>query len=463
MRVSAGRVGVKDVDVVVIGTGQAGVPLATRLAGSGRTVLLVERGVPGGTCVNYGCTPTKTMIASARAAHVARTAGRLGVHAGEVRVDFPAVVRRKRAVVEQWRTGIERRIEEAGDRLALVHGHARFTGERTVEVNGGSISADVVVVNVGARPSVPPIPGIESVGFLDNASVMELSALPQHLLVLGGGYIGCEFGQMFRRFGAEVTIVDHNDHLLAREDADVSAALEQVFRDEGIALRLGAAVTRIEPAGTGVAMTLASSERIEGSHLLVATGRRPNTDDLACDVAGIALDEGAIRIDDRFRTTAPGIYAVGDATGGPQFTHRSWDDHRILFEILEGRDGSSSGRLVPYTVFTDPQVARVGLSQSEAEAGTAPFETATLPFGHIARAIELDETAGLVKVLLDPRNEQILGATIVGLEAGELIHVFAALMLAGAPARRLVDGQIVHPTLSEGVQSVLLRLERYAL
>ncbi|MGH7507763.1 MAG: mercuric reductase [Longimicrobiales bacterium] len=451
-------------DVVVIGTGQAAVPLATRMAAAGRRVALIERQTLGGTCVNTGCTPTKTMVASARAAHVARTAGRLGVRVDGVRVDFTAVIRRKRDIVRQWREGVERRIAEAGDRLTLTRGHARFVGPREVSVDGNRSTADTIVINTGARPVVPRLPGLDTVPWLDNARLMELDTLPAHLLVIGGGYIGCEFGQMFRRFGSDVTIVDHNAHLLSREDLEVSGAIEEVFRNEGVALRLGAAATSVRCDGARVGLTLASGEVLEGSHLLVAVGRQPNTDDLGCDAAGIGRNErGAIRVDDRFRTTADGVFAVGDVTGGPQFTHSAWDDHRILFDILEGRDRSAANRIVPYTVFTDPAVARVGLSEREAAAKGIAFEKGELPFGHVARAIEVDEKAGVVKVLVDPETEHILGAAIVGLDAGELIHIFVALMNAGATAASLVRAQIVHPTLAEGAQSALMRIGRYAL
>ena len=453
-------------DVIVIGAGQAGVPLARRLAASGKQVLLVERAELGGTCVNTGCTPTKTMIASARAAHVVRTAARLGVRTGPVTVDFPAVVARKDAVVERWRKGLRTGLEAAGVRV--VRGHARFSGERTVEVGGARETADLVVVNAGARPVVPAVPGLDGIAWLDNRRVMELRQLPAQLVVLGGGYIGCEFGQAFRRYGSQVTIVDHNPHLLPREDEDVSAALEGAFRAEGIALELSAEVEGVEgaPGGSpGVRLRLRGGREVRGSHLLVATGRRANTDDLGCQAAGIALDpRGFIRVDDRYRTSAPGVYAVGDVTGGPQFTHSSWDDHRLLLDLLAGRsERGRSSRLVPYAVFTDPQVAGVGLSEKEARARGLAYEVATMPFGHVARAIEIDETAGTMKVLVDPATERILGAFLVGAEAGELIHVFAALMRAGAPARVVAEAEFVHPTFAEGLQSLVMRLPRYAL
>jgi pyruvate/2-oxoglutarate dehydrogenase complex dihydrolipoamide dehydrogenase (E3) component len=452
-------------DVIVIGSGQAGVPLATRLARSGRSVLLAERGALGGTCVNTGCTPTKTLVASARAAHVARTAGRLGVRTQGVEVDLPAVVARKDAVVRQWQDSTARRIADAGDRLRLVRGHARLVGERTVEVAGERHRAATIVLNVGARPAEPAIPGLEAVPWLDNRRVMELRQLPGHLVVVGGGYIGCELAQAYRRFGAAVTIVEPGPHLLGHEDADASEAIEGVFRREGIVLHLGVRPEAVTGGAGGVSIRLSTGTTLDGTHLLVATGRRPNTDDLGTDAAGVKLDgRGFVLVDDHYATSAPGVYAVGDCAGGPQFTHAAWDDHRLLFDVLAGRPGRGrKDRLVAYTAYTDPQVAGVGLSERAATAMGATYEVATLPFGHVARAIETDERAGRLKVLLDPSTERILGASIVGAEAGELIHVFAALMQAGATARAIVEMEAVHPSFAEGLQSVVMALPRYAL
>ncbi|HYS79155.1 MAG TPA: FAD-dependent oxidoreductase, partial [Anaeromyxobacteraceae bacterium] len=385
------------VDAIIIGAGQAGVPLARRLASSGRSVLLVERSRLGGTCVNYGCTPTKTLVASARAAHVARSSARLGVQVEGVRVDFPAVIARKDAVVRRWREGLDRGLASAGERLRLVSGHARFVGEREIEVSGERYQGDIVIINVGGRPAQPPVEGIASVPWLDNHRVMELKQLPSHLVVLGGGYIGCEFAQMFRRFGSSVTVVQRGAHLLDREDPDASEALEAVFRAEGIDLLLGSRVARAFTGGGGaVGVGLEGGREVVGSHLLAAVGRRPNTDDLGCEAAGIRLDgKGFVAVDDHYRTSVAGVYAVGDVIGGPQFTHTSWDDHRILFDVLEGRPvRGRSGRVIPYVVFTDPQVAGVGLNEREARARGVRHEVATMPFGHVARAIELDETAG---------------------------------------------------------------------
>lgn len=456
--------GSMNVDVVIIGSGQAGVPLAKRLAAAGKRVVLAERSEPGGTCVNYGCTPTKTMIASARAAHVARTARRLGVSVGDVQVDFRAVVARKDDVVGRWRKGVIDGLRRAGDKLVFVEGHARFVADKEIDVGGERYRADTVIINVGARPAVPPIDGLASVPWLDNRRVMELREAPKHLVVLGGGYIGCELAQMFRRFGSDVTVVDHAEHLLDREDPEISDEVERVFRREGIVLRLGSTVRSVGTE-SGVVLKLEEGEPVRGSHLLVATGRVPNTDDLGCDAAGIALDEkGFVVVAEHYETNAKGVFAVGDAIAQPQFTHVSWDDHRILFEHLMGRPARArSERVIPSTVFTDPQVARVGLTEKEAKARGVAYEVATMPFERIARAREVDETAGVMKVLVDPKTERILGAALVGAEAGELIHVFGVLMQAGASARVIVDAEFVHPTFGEGLQSLVMTLERYAL
>jgi pyruvate/2-oxoglutarate dehydrogenase complex dihydrolipoamide dehydrogenase (E3) component len=452
------------VDVVVIGSGQAGVPLAVKLAGAGRRVVLVERGVLGGTCVNTGCTPTKTMIASARAAHVARTAERLGVASGPVTVDFSAVRKRKDEMVKSWREGIEQRIHRAGQKLELVQGHARFVGPRELEAAGRRISADTVVVDVGARPSIPPIAGLDSVPWLDNHRLMNLDALPAHLLVVGGGYVGCEFAQMFRRFGSEVTVVEPYPHLMNGEDPEVSREIEAVFTNEGIRVEFKRRVESVQKGAPGVVARLDDGRELEGSHVLLATGRRPNTDDLDCALAGVDVDErGFIVTGDHYETSAEGVFAVGDVTGGPQFTHVAWDDHRILLERLMGRPSRvRSERSYPYVAFTDPEVAGVGLNEKRARKKGVAYELAAIPFSSVGRARESGETAGVLRVLVDPKTERVLGASIVGAAAGELIHCFVVAMEAGASARAIVDAEFAHPTFAEGVQSVVMALERYS-
>lgn len=473
-------------DVIVIGSGQAGVPLAVRLAQAGKRVLIVERGLAGGTCVNNGCTPTKTMIASARAAHVARSAGRLGITVHDVQVDLPAIVARKDAMVTRWRQGVEHRLVSAGENLRFVRGHARFVAPRTIDVAGERHHADKVVINVGGRPALPAIDGLEKVAHLTSTDILNLRVLPRHLVILGGGYIGCEMGQMFRRFGAAVTIVQSQPRLLPHEDQDVSQSLEDVFRTEGLTLALGKRAHEITAADSGGEVTVTvrdvargreiagasvptgvSQQQLRASHVLVATGRRPNTDDLGCQAGEVELDDdGYVSVDEHYQTSAAGVFAVGDCTPGPQFTHVAWDDHRVLFDILAGRPARARGeRVVPYAVFTDPQVAGVGLSEGQARERGIAVEVARMPFGNIARAIETDELAGLVKVLIDSRSDRVVGARIVGVDAGELIHIFSALMQsnASASARAIVDGEFVHPTFAEGLQTALMKLPRYAL
>jgi pyruvate/2-oxoglutarate dehydrogenase complex dihydrolipoamide dehydrogenase (E3) component len=454
-------------DLIIIGTGQAGVPLATRLAAAGKRVLIVERGHAGGTCVNVGCTPTKTLVASARAAHVARTAGRLGVHTGKVEVDFAAVMARKDSVVARWRAGVEHRLSAAGEKLRLIRGHARFVGPRAIAVNGELVEAPQVVLNVGARSAVPDIAGLSDTPYFDSARLLELRQLPARLVILGAGYIACELGQMFRRFGSEVTLCAPSARLLSREDPALSEALTGVFQAEGIRLELGKHVARARQTSGGIELELGSGEGapLSGTHLLVATGRTPNTNDLGCDAGQVALDaQGRVLVNERYETSHPGVFAVGDCVPGPQFTHVSWDDHRVLFDILLGRPARTrSDRLVPYTVFTDPQLAGVGLSEQAARAQGLAVEVASLPFANIARAVETDETAGVVKVLIDAKTERFVGAFIVGVDAGELIHVFSVLMQAKATARAIVDSELVHPTFAEGLQTAVMSLPRYAL
>ncbi|MGE5792633.1 MAG: mercuric reductase [Bacteroidota bacterium] len=450
-------------DAIIIGTGQSGKPLAVALGNAGWKTAVVERKHVGGTCINYGCTPTKTMVATARVAYLARRAHDYGVHAGgDVRVDMAAVYRRKQGVVEQFRNGGQRALESAPN-VELVFGEGSFADARTVRValNGGGerlLTAPKIVVNTGGRPAVPPIPGLAEVRFLDSTSVMDLESLPAHLVVLGGGYIGLEFGQMFRRFGARVTIVNRDDRLIPREDPDVSAEVEKILVEDGIDVVNRADVTRV--AGrSGVQVLLetpAGARRVEGSHLLVAVGRVPATDRLNLAAAGLATDKaGYIPVNNRLETGVPGLYAIGDVKGGPAFTHISYDDYRILrANWLERREATTDGRLVPNTMFIDPQLATVGLNETEAAKRGVAYKVAKMPMSYVARAIEMSETRGFMKAIVDPGTEQILGCTILGVEGGELMSMIEIAMLGKVPYPVLREAIFAHPTLAESFNNL---------
>ncbi|HKI57748.1 MAG TPA: mercuric reductase [Trueperaceae bacterium] len=457
-------------DAIVIGSGQGGGPLAGALAKAGRHVALVESEHVGGTCVNEGCTPTKTMIASARVAHLARRAADYGVQAGdgEVRVDLERVRQRKRDMVESFRSGSESSLRKL-DTLDLLMGTGRFTAphEIRVELGGGgsrTLTAPTIVIDVGTRPTLPPIDGLDDVPYLTNASLMELGEVPEHLLVIGGGYVGVEFAQAFRRFGSRVTLLQREPQLLTREDGDVAEALTDVLRDEGIDVRLNAEVGSVARVDGGVRLTAAvDGERrtAEGSHLLVAAGRRPNTDALGLDRAGIELTErGFVPVDDRLRTRVDGVYALGDVTGGPAFTHTSYDDYRILASDMLG-DGSRRGtgeRILAYTVYTDPQLGRVGLSEREARNAGFEVRVATLPMSRVARALETGETRGLMKAVVDADTLQILGAAMLGSEGGELAAAIQIAMLGKLPYTTLRDAPIAHPSYAESLNNLFATL-----
>ncbi len=454
-------------DAVIIGAGQGGGPLAAALAAAGRRTALVERAHVGGTCVNYGCTPTKTMIASARVAHLARRAGDYGVRTGSVSVDLERVRRRKRDIVERFRGGDRKRLE-GRDGLELIRGQARFTGERRLEVHGGDgpreLTADLVVIDTGASPLVPDLPGLDGVSWLDSTTVMELDAVPEHLLVLGGGYVGVEFGQAFRRYGSRVTIVQDREQLLPREDPDLAEALLAVFRDEGIEVRLGARAVAARGDGGRIVLELEQEGgrgEVVGSHLLLAVGRRPNTEGLGLDAAGVRTGpRGHIEVDEGLRTSAEGVYALGDVAGSPPFTHMSYDDYRILKgNLLDGGERTTAGRLLCYTVFTDPQLGRVGLSEREARRQGLDVRVATLPGKRIARALETDETAGLLKAVVAREGGRILGFACLGPQGGEVMSVVEVAMLGGLPWTALRDAVFAHPTWAEALNNLFGRLD----
>ena len=455
-------------DAIVIGSGQAGKPLALSLAQAGRKTAIVEREHVGGTCVNVGCTPTKTMVASGRVAYLARRAGDYGVRPNPVQVEMAKVRQRKQAIVESFRNSGQRQLEKT-EGVDLLFGEASFTGPKTVAVrmnNGGTrqLTADTIFINTGGRPSTPPIPGLDSVPTLDSTSIMELDVLPVHLLVLGGGYIGLEFGQMFRRFGSEVTVVQRGKQLLAREDTDVAEEVAKIMREDGIEVLLETQAVRAEQADGAIRLTVRTQtgERtLSGSHLLAAAGRVPNTDALNLSAAGVKTDKGGIvQVNERLETNVPGIYALGDVKGGPAFTHISYDDFRIIrTNLLEGGNTTTTGRLVPYTVYIDPQLGRVGLSETEARATGRPIRVAKMPMAYVARALEMDEPRGFMKAIVDADTNQILGYTALGIEGGELMSMVEIAMMGKVPYTTLRDGIFAHPTLAEALNNLFTSVD----
>lgn len=455
-------------DAIVIGTSQGGRFLPIELAKAGRRVALVERGPLGGACVNTGCTPTKTMVASARLAYQARRSAEYGVRTGPVSVDLAAVRERKRAMVTGARENYASRLNLDG--LDVIEGEGHFTGPRRIEIalsGGGNrqISAPLIVVDTGARPRPLTIAGADMVPVLDSTTVMELDELPQHLVVLGGGYIGLEFGQMFRRFGSEVTIIQSAARLLMLEDEDVSAEITAMLRDDGIRVLTSSTPVRVEPTGNGMRLTVRTGDgeqQVDGSHLLSAIGRIPNTEALNPAAAGIRLDErGFIEVDEYLETTAPGVYAMGDVKGGPAFTHLSYDDYRVLHaNLIEHKNASTRNRVVPYTVFIDPQLGRVGLTEREARAQERAIQVAKIPMNAVVRAIETGETRGFMKALVDANNGQILGCAILGAEGGEIMTMIQIAMLGKLSHTDMADAIFTHPLLAEGLNTLFATFDR---
>jgi pyruvate/2-oxoglutarate dehydrogenase complex dihydrolipoamide dehydrogenase (E3) component len=451
-------------DVIIIGAGQSGGPLSSAFAQAGRKTAIIEREHIGGTCINEGCTPTKTMVASARVAYLADRSADYGVHTGPISIDMITVRKRKRDIVDSFRSGSERRIRETKG-LDLFMGEATFTGPKTVQVrlnDGGTLelSADTICINTGERPSRPRLEGIDDVPWLNSTSIMELYSVPEHLLILGGGYVGLEFGQMFRRFGSQVTIVQRGTQLLAREDQDVAEAVAEILRQDGIEVLLQTSAERVRKTGDGhIVLTVKSGNEervITGSHLLAAAGRTPNSEKLKLAATGVELDKrGYILTNDRLETSVPGIYALGDIKGPPAFTHISYDDFRILrTNLIENGNASIKDRIVPYTVFIDPQLGRVGLSESEARKQGRNIKIAKMPMDYVARALEVDEPRGLMKVIVDADTKQILGAAILGIEGGEIMSMLEIAMLGKLPYTTLQEAVFAHPTLAESLNNL---------
>ena len=456
----------KKFDVIIIGAGQAGNPLSRAFAAAGKKIALVEEKYVGGTCVNVGCTPTKTMVASAEVAHLARHAQKYGVEVDNLTVDLLKVKERKQEIVTSFRDGSEQRIVDAG--VSLIYGKAEFIGHKILEVTSENdalqFSADTIIINAGGKPNIPAISGLENANYLDSTSIMELAKVPEHLIFLGGGYIALEFGQMFHRFGSQVTILQHSEQLLGREDDDIAEGMRQILVEDGIQVYLNAQTDFISPTTNNRVNLQVSTPKgqieLTGSHLLVATGRIPNSDQLCLDKTGVKVDKrGYIEVNEKLETNIPGIYAAGDIKGGPAFTHIAYDDYRILEgNLLHKKSLNIKDRMVPYVLFTDPQLGRIGLSEKEARAANIVFEVAKIPMNYVARALELDRASGFMKALVNTETKQILGAAILGVEGGEIMSMLQIAMMGKVPYTTLRDGIFAHPTLAESLNTLFSSL-----
>jgi pyruvate/2-oxoglutarate dehydrogenase complex dihydrolipoamide dehydrogenase (E3) component len=452
-------------DVLILGSGQAGNPLSSDFVKAGRRVALIERAEVAGTCINYGCTPTKTMVASAQRAWQARHASELGIEVGTVRVHMEQVRARKRKIVQQFRTSNEKRF--ASGQPELVRGEARFVAPKEIAVAlkiGGErrLAAETIVINTGDSPTVPEIPGLDRVPFLDNVSLMELDAMPEHLLVLGGGFEAVEFGQMFQRFGSAVTVIERGARLVGHEDTDISEAIEAILREDGLTIETRANVVRVDGKAGDITVHLDGGRDISGSHLFLGVGRSPNTKELHLDTAGVLIDEhGYIKVDEELRTNVPGIYAVGDVKGGPAFTHVSYDDYRILrdnlvFNTSSGGKGGrkTTDRMSVFVVYMDPQLGRVGMTEAEARKSGRRVKVARMPVSSIARAIETGDTRGVLKAIVDADTEEILGAAVLAPEGGELMSMFELAMMGKLHYSVLENAVFAHPAYAEALNTL---------
>jgi pyruvate/2-oxoglutarate dehydrogenase complex dihydrolipoamide dehydrogenase (E3) component len=450
-------------DAIVIGTGQAGPSLARAFVTAGRKVAVIERKHFGGTCVNTGCTPTKALVASAYAAHTARRHADYGVTiGGPIGVDMKAVKARKDAIVAPSRNGVERSLKSL-EGCTVYQGHGRFVSPTTVQVGETLLEAPQIFINVGGRASVPPIPGIDQVPYLTNSTMMDVDFLPDHLVIIGGSYIGLEFAQAYRRFGAKVTVIEMAPRLIAREDEDVSMGVADVLESEGVALRLNAKCLSVAKHADGVAVNVDCTDgapQVVGSHLLLAVGRRPNTDDLGLDKAGVATDaRGFITVDDRLQTSVPGIYALGDCNGRGAFTHTSYNDFEIVAaNLIDGESRSVTDRIAAYALYTDPPLGRCGMTEAEVRKSSRPALIATMPMEDVSRAFEKGETQGFMKILVDKETKQFLGASLFGLNGDEIVHTILDQMYARAPATVMVRATHIHPTVSELLPTMLQEL-----
>ena len=451
-------------DAIVIGTGQSGPALAVRLATAGWKVAIVERARYGGTCVNTGCIPTKTLIASAYAAHLTRRAADYGVMIDTpVSVDMRRVKTRKDQVAGEASAGVEKWLKRTAN-LTVIEGHARFDSATTVRVNDDVLEAGKIFVNVGCRALVPPMPGLEGSGYLTNSSIMDVDFLPEHLVIIGGSYIGLEFGQMYRRFGARVTVIEKAPQIIAREDPDVVEGVTAILRDDGVIIETGAECMQVEKRGTGIAVKLdcaGSPREVEGSHLLLAVGRVPNTDDLELDKAGVTTDaRGYITVDDKLNCSVPGVWAIGDCNGRGAFTHTSYNDYEIVAgNLLDGANRSVKDRLNAYALFIDPPLGRVGMTDTEIRKSGRRALVGMRPMTRVGRAVEKGETKGFMKIAVAADSKAILGAAILGTGGDEAVHCILDMMYAKAPYTLLQRAMHIHPTVSELIPTILGELK----
>lgn len=439
-------------DVIVIGSGQGGIPLAVDLAKAGRKVVLFERDALGGSCINYGCTPSKAFLAAAHAVGRARQAAKLGIHA-QVEIDFPTVMERVRGIRDRFNQGVHRRLHDAG--VQIVCAEAAFTGERTVTGGDVTVQAPLVVINTGTSSLIPNIPGLAGTPYLTNRNFFDLNQLPPRLLVLGAGYIGLELGQGLARLGSQTHLIARGDRVLSQEEPDVSQTLAEAFQQDGISLHFEVNVEQVDYSNGLFTLMLSNKETLQGEALMVVIGRKPNTDALNTNLANIELDEkGFVKINDQFQTTSEGVYAIGDVAGQPAFTHVSWEDYRRLMAILCGETRTRNDRVLGYAVYTEPQVGRVGMTLEQAEKQGINARAVTLPMAHIARGIEWGHDLGFYRMVIDRDTDKILGATLVGYETAELVHVFLSLMETKATWQVLEQSVHIHPTYGEALPSL---------
>lgn len=460
----------KQYDVIIIGAGQAGAPLARKMGKAGKKTAIIEKRLVGGTCVNDGCTPTKAMVASARAAYLAGRCNNLGVHIDGYEVDMPQIKKRKDAIVEHSRSGNQKSLEE-DENIDLIFGEASFTGPKTISIKlnaGGAeeIQADLIFINAGAKTSIPDIEGLKDMDYLTSTTILDLDIVPEHILVIGGNYIGLEFSQMFRRFGSQITLLERGPRIMSREDEDVAKEITDFLEEEGIAIHPNAQAVKFEKNDNGkIIATLninGRQEQLECSHVLIAAGREPQSKALNLEAAGVAVDDkGHIKVNEKLETNVPGIYALGDIKGGPAFTHISYNDYTIVYRnLLQGENLTTQDRPIPYCMFTDPQLGRVGITEAEARKQGLNIKTTTLKMTSVARAVEVGETRGLMKAVVNADTKEILGVAILAEEGGEIMSVMQMAMEGGITYDRIRYCVFAHPTYSESLNNLFMKLEK---